>query len=60
MRACKRCRYALPEKMPNDEVAYSCCFFPPSPQGARPLMKAAGWCGQFKLSLRRLLFGHGA
>lgn len=58
MKACKRCRYAIPDRDPDGVQFFICALFPPSPQGGRPAMKPIGWCGQFKLSLKRLIWGH--
>jgi hypothetical protein len=59
MRACKRCAYGIPD-VDQEGRAYVICALMPPHKGERPMMKLTGWCGQFKLSLRRLFFGHGA
>lgn len=66
MRACKRCRFAVPAK-DGEAVYYSCALLPPRGeviegklQWIRPPMAPDGWCGQFKASLKRLIWGHGA
>lgn len=59
MRACKRCKWAIPEKDGNVPF-YICALFPPNADGRRPAMTPIGWCGQFKLSLKRLIWGHGS
>jgi hypothetical protein len=67
MRACKRCRYAVPMKDGDGKEFYSCALLPPRGEvfdgklnWIRPPMSPHGWCGQFKLSLKRLIWGHGA
>lgn len=66
MRACKRCRYAVPAK-DGDAPYYICAILPPKIEVVdgkqvqlRPNMAPIGWCGQFRLSLKRLIWGHGA
>jgi hypothetical protein len=59
MTSCKRCRYGIPDREPDGTPYIVCALMPPH-RGERPLMKPTGWCGQFKLSLKRLFFGHGA
>lgn len=66
MRACKRCRYAVPAK-DGDTPYVICALLPPKIEvidgkqvQLRPNMTPVGWCGQFKLSLKRLIWGHGA
>ena len=67
MRACKRCRYAVPAKDGGGVEFYFCGLLPPKGEviadkveWIRPPMAPIGWCGQFKLSLKRLIRGHGA
>lgn len=70
MRACKRCRYAVPAKDGDGKEFYWCGVRPPEPYMGpdtdqklawiRPPMAPNGWCGLFKLSLKRLIWGHGA
>lgn len=67
MRACKRCRYAVPAKDNSGAEFYFCGYLPPkgevlegSLHWIRPPMAPQGWCGLFKLSLKRLIRGHGA
>ncbi|MET4187603.1 hypothetical protein ABIB86_000448 [Bradyrhizobium sp. JR1.7] len=61
MRACKRCRYAVPAKDGDGKEFYWCGLLPPrgevvdnAVQWIRPPMAAAGWCGQWRLSISAL------
>lgn len=70
MRACKRCRYGVPaiDKQPTGDVPFViCALLPPKLEviegkqvQLRPNMTPQGWCGQFRLSFMRLIWGHGA
>lgn len=68
IRACKRCRFGIPavEALETEDgttrVDYVICALMPPNQGKapeRPTMRPVGWCGQFRLSLLRLV-GYGA
>ena len=64
MRACKNCRYG-DRADDNGATFYWCRLLPPRPQvmeggkieAAVPPMKPDGWCGQFRLSFWRWVFG---
>lgn len=67
MRSCKRCRFAVPTKDDAGQQFYFCALMPPKGEVVgdavhwiRPPMAPLGWCGQFRLSLKRLIWGHGA
>lgn len=63
LRTCGNCSHGIRTQVPNvvDELdnAVICALAPPvlQPDGGyhRPMMKPLGWCGQFKVSLSKLL-----
>jgi hypothetical protein len=67
MKACKRCKHSVYTKQLDGTEIYFCAILPPKDvivegtlQWIRPPMRGDGWCGQFKLGLLRLIFGHGS
>jgi len=66
IRACQNCRYGLRAKIQVEETWHpvvECRALPPSVRVSEagvlshhsPVMTPAGWCGQFKLSVWKLL-----
>lgn len=70
IKRCETCRHAIPAyDSQNDSPYVVCSLIPPVPvvtvrnnaavvDWVRPSMSLVGWCGQHRLSLRRL-FGYG-
>lgn len=68
MKRCDRCKHGIASTDDQGEEYVTCAILPPSPVGTpqggchwvRPPMALHGFCGQFKLSWRKLLFRDGA
>lgn len=67
MKRCDRCQHGIGKTDPNGAAFVECALIPPTPLAiadgvtwVRPSMVLAGWCGQFKLSWKKLLFRDGA
>jgi hypothetical protein len=76
MRRCEFCKHGLPQRDGAGNWYRECTLIPPAPTPithirddgmpilitawVRPQMALKGWCGQFKMSVARLLFRDGA